>query len=443
MSRLRAYWDWLRSSLWLLPAVWTAGAVALALVLIAIDGPARIAMPGLGGIGAGAEGARSMLAAIATSIITVAGVAFSVTVVALALAASQYSPRVLRTFMRDRVTQTCLGLLVATFAYCLTVLGSIDGERAEPFIPALAVLGGIVLAFVSIAAFVYFIHHVATAITASHILAGVARETVEAVDVLFPDELGDTDTEALEDRADADMGPWQAVAAPGTGYLQTVNEEGLLAFAREHRAVVRMERPIGEFVIADTTLASVGTDRRLEPAQAVVLRRCFTIDRQRTVVQDAAFGIRQMVDVAMKALSPGVNDTTTAVMCVDWLIAVLVRLSKRRIPDAARTEDGQLRVIARVPSYRDLVDLAFDQIRLHARDNTAVLLRQLQGLDTLLTETGNHGRRAVLRRHIDHILAAARHHVIQPFDLEPIERLGRRLGGGSPGQPGRVATKTS
>jgi uncharacterized membrane protein len=115
-------------------------------------------------------------------------------------------------------------------------------------------------------------------------------------------------------------------------------------------------------------------------------------------------------------------------MCVDWLTAVLVRLSKRRIPDAARTEDGQLRVIARVATYQDLADLAYDQIRQHATGNTAVLLRQLQSLDTLLGETGHRGRREVLRRHVDHVVAASRHHVTQPADREPIERLGRQLG---------------
>jgi uncharacterized membrane protein len=178
MSRLRALWWRISGGLWFVPSVMVLTAVVLALVLVEAEGSfGNLAkkMPRL--FGAGAEGAREMLSAIAGSMITVAGVVFSVTLVALSLAASQYSPRVLRTFMSDKPTQVVLGVFVSVFAYCLIVLRTIRGEQEGSFVPSLAVLGGIALAFVAIGFLVFFIHHLATAIQVSTIVSRVTNGT--------------------------------------------------------------------------------------------------------------------------------------------------------------------------------------------------------------------------------------------------------------------------
>ena len=212
--------------------------------------------------GAGAEGARQMLSTIAGSMMTVVGVTFSMTLVALALASSQYTSRILRNFMRDRVTQIALGIFAGIFTYCLIVLRTIRGGDESGFIPSLAVLFGVVLAIGGIAVLIFFIHHIASSIQASNIIASVAAETMVAVDRLFPEKLGQGAFDYDEDQAPPPLPErhWQAVPAHGNGYIQSVDNAVLLRLAREHKTIVRMERGIGEFVVHDTTLASLALE---------------------------------------------------------------------------------------------------------------------------------------------------------------------------------------
>lgn len=301
-------------------------AVALAVALIEADeglpAGAFDRWPRL--FGAGAEGARGLLMTIASSMITVAGVVFSMTLVALSLASSQYTSRVLRNFLSDRVTQNVLGAFVGIFAYCLVVLRTIRGDDEGTFVPSIAVLLSLLLGFVGIGILIYFIHHISTSIQASHILAAAAGETLRSVDNLFPVGVG----EEFADECDVG-GTWHPVPADRTGYVQSLDTSGLLAFASERRTVVRMNRRIGQFAIEGEPLAAI-LDSAPSDDDLRRLRGLFAIGCQRTVEQDAAFGVRQIVDVALKALSPGVNDTTTAVMRIEYLTAILARLPDRR-----------------------------------------------------------------------------------------------------------------
>ena len=373
ITHLRQLWLKARYSFWFIPTLYLLVAVALAIALIEADGwfpPGTLERwPRL--FGSGAEGARALLTAIAGSMITVAGVVFSITLVALSLASSQYTPRVLRNFLSDRITQSVLGAFVGIFAYCLVVLRTIRGGDEGPFVPSVAVLFGLLLGFVGIGALIYFIHHISTSIQASHILAAATRETLRAVDNLFPAGEDDEGATGVREAVGAG-GTWYPVAAVRTGYVQTFDTDGLLAFASEHRTVVRMERRVGQFVIEGEPLAAV---LGVAPSDDDLrrLRGSYAIGRQRTVEQDAAFGIRQIVDAALKALSPGVNDTTTAVMCIDHLTAILVRLSDRRVESCHRGQDGEPRLLTCGPTYADLVSEAYDQIRQNAGGNVAVL----------------------------------------------------------------------
>ena len=373
--------------------------------------------------GAGAAGSRGLLTAIASSMITVAGVVFSITIVALSLTSSQYTSRVLRNFMRDRVNQVVLGLFVGVFAYCLVVLRTIRGGDEGAFVPSLAVLAGLSLAFVGIACLIYFIHHISMSIQASTIIAAVAQETNTAVDHLFPEELGrdaDEDTAGYLDMPLAGQA-WSAVPAHKTGYIESIDQDALLAFAREHGTILRMERAIGEFVAAGTPLVSVIDQGGLDDETTSELNAVYVLSRQRTVQQDAAFGIRQIVDIALKALSPGINDTTTAVMCVDYLAAVLVRIAVRRIPSSHRLDQGVLRVIARGPSFESLLGEAYDQIRQNAAGNVAILLRMLGALHAIASLTTSPSRRAALREQVRSIAELAERTVQSPYDRARFE----------------------
>ncbi|MEY6432907.1 DUF2254 domain-containing protein [Thioalkalicoccus limnaeus] len=414
----------MRSSFWLLPALMVVGSVTLAIILITLDKSTsvdlQLAMRWPLLFGASADGARGLLTTVATSMITVAGLVFSITLVALSLTSSQYSSRVIRSFMSDRVNQWVLGVFVGIFAYCLVVLRTIRGGDEGTFVPTLAVLVALMLAFVGIAVLIHFIHHIATSIQASRIVATAAQETLEAVDDLFPEAWGDDDDRGADNTL-ASMHarqPWLAFPARKTGYIETLDADALLEVARDLETLLRMEHGVGDFVVVGTPLVSLLDPGDLDDATTAKLNAVYVISRQRTVEEDVAFGIRQLVDVAMKALSPGINDTTTAVMCVNHLAAILTRLATRRIPSPYWWDQGVLRVMARGPSFDSLLGAAFDQIRQNAEGNVAVLLRLLGALQTVAGVTLSPHRRDVLRQKIDEIAETAERSIRSPHDRD-------------------------
>lgn len=427
ITKLRHWWQEMQSSFWFLPAVMVLDAVVLATLLIILDASVDLQVverwPLL--FGAGAAGARGLLTAVASSMVTVAGVVFSITIVALSLTSSQYTSRVLRNFMRDRVNQVVLGIFVGIFAYCLVVLRTIRGGDEGAFIPPLAVLTGLILAFVGIAVLIYFIHHISKSIQASFIIATAAQETLAAVDQLFSQELGESaeeDTDGYLVKSFAEQA-WSAVPARKTGYIESIDSDALLNLARKYQTIVRMEHGIGEFVVEGTSLISVAKRGGVDDATTDELNGVYVIGRQRVVEQDAAFGIRQIVDIAMKALSPGVNDTTTAVICVDYLTAILARLATRRITASHWMDDQrELRVMARGPSFESLLNEAFDQIRQNAESNVAILLRMLGSLQTIAVLTSSPNRRWLLQQKVEEIAEAAERTIVSPHDRVRFER---------------------
>ncbi len=431
ITKLHHAWQEIRSSFWFVPALIVLDAVVLATLLITVDVTVDLHVierwPLL--FGTGAAGARGLLTAVASSMVTVAGVVFSITIVALSLTSSQYTSRVLRNFMRDRVNQVVLGIFVGIFAYCLVVLRTIRGGDEGALVPPLAVLTGLILAFVGIAVLIYFIHHISKSIQASFIIATAAQETLAAVDHLFPQKLGEEAEEDVDGylvRSFAEQ-TWSAVPARKTGYIESIDADALLRLARKYQTIVRMERGVGEFVVEGTPLISVTERGGVDDTTTDALNGVYVISRQRVVEQDATFGIRQIVDIAMKALSPGVNDTTTAVICVDYLTAILARLAVRRITASHWMDDQrELRVMARGPSFESLLNEAFDQIRQNAESNVAILSRMLGSLQTIAGLTASPNRRWLLRQKVEEIAEAAERTIESPHDRVRFEnRLAR------------------
>jgi uncharacterized membrane protein len=401
MNRFKQLWSNMRSSYWFLPSVIVVVSIAFAVAMIDADSAGSdrwlARWPRL--FGAGAEGARGMMSTIAGSMMSVVGVTFSMILVVLALASSQYTSRILRNFMRSRVTQVVLGIFAGTFTYCLIVLRTVRGGDEGSFVPSLAVFFGFVLALGSVSALMFFLHHIASSIQASSIVASVAQETIAAIDRLFPEKLGQGPVDNDEDQAPRPLAErsWRAVPSRETGYIQSVDNTSLLRVARDGKTIVRMERGIGEFIVQNTALASLALED--PPGIEIItdLQAAYSIDRHRTAHQDSAFGIRQIVDMALRALSPGINDTTT-VMCVDYLTAILARLAPRQIPASRRYEDGELRVITIGPTFASLLAESFDQIRGSAIGNVAVILRMLGALHTIASLTARASRSSAMDR---------------------------------------------
>jgi uncharacterized membrane protein len=427
MNKLKQLWSNLRSSFWFTPSLIVVVSMAFAVALIETDSAGSdrwlAQWPRLFGVGP--VGARDMLSTLAGSMMSIMGVTFSMTLVALALASSQNTSRILSNFMRSRVTQITLGIFAGIFAYCLIVLRTIRSGDVE-FVPSLAVFFAFVLALGSIGVLVFFIHHIASSIQASSIIASITQDTIASIERLFPERLGHGPDDEDQDQVRQSLAEmtWHAVPAEMNGYLQSVDNDALLRLARDRQTVVRMERGIGAFVVQNTALASLALEDPPDQETIAALNACYSISRHRTIEQDPAFGIRQIVDMALKALSPGVNDTSTAVMSVDYLTAILAQLASRKFPASHRYEGDELRVITVAPTFEDLLAEAFDQIRGSAIGNAGIMVRMLGDLETLAGLTTSPRRRRALHEQVRWIAELAGRTTEAAHDRE---RLARRL----------------
>jgi uncharacterized membrane protein len=411
-TRIVDAWDRIRGSFWFLPALMALAAAVLAFGILALDRGAAgrwIASHGLG-YGGGAEGASTVLQTIASSMMTIAGVVFSMTLVALSLASSQFGSRLLRNFMRDTTNQVVLGVFVATFLYCILVLRAVRRADESLFVPQVAVAVGVVLAVASIAVLVYFIHHVSTSIQADEVIARVGAETLEAIERMFPERIGRPGREAAAgaSRADAPECESRPIAAAGDGYLQRVDPDALMAVAAREDLVVRLCRRPGDYVVAGTALAWAWPQERVDDGTAAELAGAFAFGTQRTPVQDLRFCLQQLVEIAARALSPGVNDPYTALASIDRIASALHHLAGREMPRAHRLDDrGHLRVIAIPTAFPEFVDAAFDPLRRHSRGDAAVTIRLLEAICAVAPATRRADDREALARQAGMIASGA------------------------------------
>ena len=358
---------------------------------------------------------------------TVTGVTFSITVVALTLASQQYTPRVLRHFAADHGNQLVFGTFIGTFIYSLVVLRTVRADEAGRFVPHVAITGGVVLAVASLALLIYFIHHVAAMIQPSSIIERVSVATSKLIDHLFPEKLGTGATLAEAVTEGGPREPGQGIAVPSctTGYLQAVDLQGLMRLAREEDLLIRMERAVGDYIPCGAVLATVfWAQRRPRADLPECLNGCFAFGRDRTMQQDPEYGVVQLSDIGVKALSPGINDPTTAMTCLDFLGALLLQLGQRHIPSRFRKdEEGDLRVIARGTDFARMADLAFCQIRHYGEGDAEVTLHLVRTLTRLGAVLGHGpGQQAVIKAHLEEIQAGMERGIRSSMKRRQIEQ---------------------
>lgn len=444
MPRLLAYWDDLRSSMWFVPALLALAAVSLSAVALVIDGwlaggPLSDLVRSWSG---GPDGARELLGTIAGSMITIAGVTFSIVVVALVLASNQFAPRLLRNFMRDGVNQVVLGSFVATFLYALLVLRGVrSGE--DPYVPSISVTLALLLAVLNLGLYIYFIHHITDSMQITTITQRIAQETHEAFDRWL-------------ERGGASTGlPWRGPAtAPeegwpirtrADGYVQAIDLARLTRAARDHGVRLDLALGTGDFATRDAPVA--WSSQRAEAWEELEdrVRSSFVLGSGRTLEQDPGFGVRQLVDVAVKALSPGINDPSTATTCIDYLGSVLLGLARRKTwppPEATEDQEGN-RVLVRLhqASLPDFIELAVADIARYGRSNPEILLSLVGVLEQLAPEIGDGNHRRALSRQAEQLRELAEDGLASERDRERVEeRLGsleKALGARSLGEERR------
>jgi uncharacterized membrane protein len=376
-----------RSTYWFFPGLLTVGAILLSVLLVAIDRTVADVPVWLGwAYGGGADGARALLSAVAGSMITVVSVTFSVMVVALTVSSQHFGPRLLRSFMRDRPAQLVLGTFTGTFAYCLMVLRTVQGDggdRYERFIPHFAVAGAVVLALISVGALIYYVHHIATSMEVTQITRRIGHELEHAIARLYPDPIG---SPAQSGPSDLPSVPADAehVRAVATGYVQDVDEDRLLRVAsRCHETIWLRARP-GDFVVKGEVIAALSPSSRERRESADAVAAAYVIGSERSLQKDAGFAVQQLVEIALRALSPGVNEPFTAIAAIDWLVGSLSSLAERSIPEATRTDDsGCVRVVTAPRTFGALLREGFEPIALHAGRNPQVVDRLLDALARL------------------------------------------------------------
>ncbi|MFO7892528.1 MAG: DUF2254 domain-containing protein [Longimicrobiales bacterium] len=426
-ARLLRFWDDLRASYWFIPGLLTLGAVGAAQVVLAVDRALYNADVGLMGWlhGAGEpEGARTLLSTIAGSMITVAGVTFSILLVALSLASSQFGPRLLRGFLRDRSNQTVLGTFIATFVYCLLVLREVPMEVGTKLVPQFATALALVLALVSVAMLIYFIHHAAVSIQASQVIAVAGNELDEAIRQTFPalGEEGGTDRpltveEALPDGFEEEC---VEVTARASGYVQEIDTEGLLALAVERGLVIELRHGRGSFVVEDRPLARVTGELDDEAEEAIA--DALVLGSGRSSSRDVERGVEQLAEVAVRALSPGINDPFTAEHALRRLGQSLTLMADRKLPTPLFHDDeGNRRLLVPTPAVPELLHLAFDQARHYGRSDPHVPIEMLQVLTSVGVRVSQPGLRRELLHHAEAVRRTAVDALPEESDRERIE----------------------
>jgi uncharacterized membrane protein len=429
-SALGSHWrrEVLRTNLWMVPSLEVLGAVALFVCTLLLDRAAyrgAFAVPSWM-ISGSADAARQILTTIAAAIITVVGVVFSIILVTLTLASTQFGPRMLRNFIRDRGTQLTLGTFVATFVYAVLVLVSIGPGPHGDFVPHIGVTTTLGLMVADLAILIYFIHHTAVSIQLPQVIAGIACDLAGAIkaqgDGQHPRDSGPAHgPDTTEVVALLESGG-EAVLAPTSGYVQFIRLESLVTLAAGAGAVISLSYRPGHFIVHGHPVATVWPPTAAAQVSEALGRSHIT-GPYRTLTQDVSFGIDQLVEIAIRALSPAVNDTFTALTCIDWLGDSLCKVLRHWHPARVhRDSQGYVRVIAAQPGYERLVQRAFEKIRQAGQGMPAVMIRQLEALAKMMMETSDAGQRRLLLDQAEMIQRASERSVPEASDRADVWR---------------------
>lgn len=398
-SKLLDLWLYLRASYWFLPSLMAMAALLAAIALVQLD--VRLGgdwFRNLGWLFANQpEGARSLLSTVAGSMITVAGVTFSMTLLAVSHASSQIGPRLLTGFMRDRGNQVTLGTFIATFLYCLTVLRTVhsgvsDGDYSAPaFVPNVAIAVAVVLAVLSVMVLIYFIHHVPQSINVSNVVAGVGDELVDTICNRYPEKkAAKSDGDVRQDCSTSGASGCLVRLVSDGGYLRVMDEEKLRHIAIGNGLVLEVLVRPGDYAVTGQAIVRVRPEEEVDDDTRNAIVDAFSWGNERTREQDVLFPVEQLLEILGKAMSPGINGQYTAVLCLNQFERALAALLSRSERSARHfDEDGNLRTIEKTVTHAEFVEELFGPLRQFifgdwiATRATMAMLDQLRSIPAL------------------------------------------------------------
>ncbi|BAY81978.1 hypothetical protein NIES267_14560 [Calothrix parasitica NIES-267] len=433
--RLGKLWDSLNSSYWFVPTVMAIMSTVLAFSLLRLD---RLSYYGplikWGWIYTGsADGARGVLSTVAGSTIGITATAFSITIVALQLASSNFGPRILRNFMQDVGNKVVLGTFISTFVYSLLILRAIYGSADDrnQFVPHLSVTVGIILAIICTGVLIYFIHHASTIIQVSYVISQISQELDDAIERLFPQKIGYSEPDHKHSEAeipeDFDKEAFP-IKSSSKGYVQAIDDDKLMDIACKYNLLVKIFTKPGKFVLKGghtVKILAMDDNNKTLPFEEIQkqIHQAFIVGRERNEQQDVEFPINQLVEIALRALSPSLNDPFTAIRCIDHLGAGLSRLVQTNFPSPYRYDGFEnLRVIAHPVTFSGLTDVAFNQIRQNCSSDAAVTVRLLESIAVIAEYTEKSADKKALRRHADLVLKGSRQGLSFDEDIKDVEQ---------------------
>lgn len=422
ITKVNAGWaalkERLRNNYWLLPSVMLVLAFGLALGSLAIDrrlhdDPWKSGWIYMGG----ADGARALLSTLAGATLTLAGVVFSMNLVALTMASAQFGPRLLYNFVRDFGSQVTLGTFTAIFTFCMVVLREVNGEDAltKPFVPHISVTIAGVMALGGLVVLIYFVHHVAVNIQAPVVVAKVGRELEASIKREFDHKLdpGQERTDyqrQLGERNQPDFSrDGRPINSPESGYVQTVDFPRLVVLANRFDLVLKLLLRPGNFAIEGTPLVVAWPVEAVTEKMVDELKECIGLGRRRNAAQDIEFVINELCEVGVRAMSPSINDPFTCISCIDWLAAGLEELFQRDCPRGFFCDDeDNVRLIWNPVTHEGIMDAAFNQIRQFAHASPAVMIRMLEVYARIAGHCRLETERSSVRKHTDMAIRACR-----------------------------------
>lgn len=429
MNKLHKLWINLKLSFWFIPALILITLIVLAIALIRldthIDSMSLIEKHTIL-LFAGPDGSRTMLSVISSSMITVASLIFSITILALSQASMQFSPRVLYHFMGNRITQIVLGMSAGIFTYCLLILRVLHSGDVPPihaFIPTFSILTGFILALVGVGLLIYFIHYIAYLLQPSSIIEDLSNETLRVINNLYPKQLtNQQNNRTIELEKLNQQQNWQPIPSEKTGYLQNIFFHSMAKFAKNHQAVIRMEHEIGAFIIEGAPLATILMSDKPTEKMIHQINQHVTMRPYRRIIHDISFGIQQLVDITLKASTGENNDVTTAVGCINYLGAIMACLAVRQVePMDIYPENNKPYIILLNPSFEKLLDIAFNQIRQCTQGNTTIIIRLLNALKNIALVTQDEQRKKAIFSHVELIADNAKQTIHCDIDQKKIQ----------------------
>ncbi len=427
MKKILFYWNELRSTFWFIPVIFILFSIALALTFAYYDSQLTFPNQGLWRyiLVGSASSARSILVTISAAMIGVAGTVFSITLVALTLASSQFGPRLIRNFMYDRFNQVVLGTYISTFIYCLMVLNTIKETEQFIYIPSLSILFAIMAAVGNIVLLVFFIHHISVSIQADKVISDISEAMSKNITTLFPTEFDNDQSKKQEYDEDTIKKAYSykhGIDATHSGYVQYIDSKPMIRLAGEFDMLIQLNFRAGDFIVNKLALGTIYTNKKIKDKLINKIRDQLIIGKTRTPQQDAEYAIHQMVEIAARALSPGVNDPFTAIACIDNLTSTMCYLSTVKFPPRYRCDDdGKLRLIQETLSYNGMLNASFNQIRQYAKGSPSVVIRLMDALITIDKYIEQPEYKKSVQKHATMVMNMAKEVFIEQNDIKDVE----------------------